>query len=262
MDVPTLSPAAAPRLAPSPACPECGYDRTGLPAAARCPECGESASSPNPNVTADAAHWRVTAVGLLLLIVASVGALRVALIMPVGPLSLAAVNVPCPKVGAAALVQRSIGGPPGPWGVAGTVWVILAIAGTWLVTEPRSARGAEERFVSLRKLARWWPIVTGGAAMGILMSGATDYTDPMGVRAAWTVAAIVALCEFPSALLLYAHLRDVARRTGDRRAPGQLAACAWAVPIALGCAALIVAGAAVARATAQAQSDWAAALGR
>jgi len=259
MDVPTLTPApATPPLAPSPACPECGYDRTGLPAAARCPECGEAAS----NATDDSAHWRVTAVGLLLLIVASIGALRVALVMPVGPLSLAAVNVPCPKVGAASLVQRTIGGHPGPWGVAGTVWVLLAIVGTWLITEPRSARGTEEKFVSLRKLARWWPIVTGGAALGILMSGVTVYTDPMGVRVAWVVALIVALCEFPSALLLYLHLRDVARRTGDRRSPGQLAACAWAVPIAVGLAALIVAGAAVARAAAQEQYEWSAALGR
>src|SRR4051794_14565195 len=112
-------------------CEFCGYSRRGLHIDARCPECGENAPPHALGQNSIAARsgeelsWlRSIAIGLWLLIATSMGALQVALVIPAAELSLGTVNFPGPKVHAAAMVQRSIGGQPGPWGVAGTFWAM------------------------------------------------------------------------------------------------------------------------------------------
>src|SRR5947209_7673077 len=103
-------------------CDVCGYSRRGLDAEALCPECGErppllvGASDFVARTREELAWLRTVALGLWILLGASFGALQVALVIPAGELSQGAVNFPGPKIHAAAMVQRSIGGQPGPWG--------------------------------------------------------------------------------------------------------------------------------------------------
>ena len=142
-----------------PCCDICGYPRLGLPAAALCPECGavppeladlSSRTSAGLMTRSDLAWLRCVAVGLILLLSSSAASLRVTLVMPISALSLAAMNVPAPKLHAAALVQCSIGGQPGKWGVSGTLAVLCGVLGIWLLTEPRTIRGDDEAGFSLR----------------------------------------------------------------------------------------------------------------
>lgn len=233
MDAPTSS-------AHELACDLCGYSRIGLPADALCPECGE----PPPQISEQAkstqtpfmsiersAYLQLIALGLILLITSSLTALGVALVMPVGPLEVAAVNVPAPKIYAVALVERTIGGPPGPWGVAGTTAVLTTVVALWLVTIPRSLRGDEEPPWSIRLLARWVGILATGAVLGWLLSAREPYVAPRGAMAGRWIAFILLFCELPANSLLYLHLRQLAADLGDRRAASFLAHSVWLIPL-------------------------------
>jgi hypothetical protein len=252
-------------------CDVCGYPRIGLPGEALCPECGEppprrAVETPRGSrrarhAPADAptagslSHARAVGVGLLLLVVSSVSALSVTLVMDVGPMTIPALNVPAPKLHAAALVQRSIGGRPGPWGVSGTTAALLAVLGIWLVTTPRSLTADEEPALSLRRLARWTPIVAVGGALGLLLSGAEPYLYPRGDTIPGWIALMVLGCELPANGLVYAYLRRLSAEFGDRRASAALDRCAWAVPVATALAGAIIVYAAVQQ-SARATAHW------
>ncbi len=225
-------------------CDACGYPRRGLPANARCPECGEPAPqliSAAVSVVAQTTgelYWlRAVAVGLLLLLLSSISALQVALVMPIGSFSLGAVNFPGPKVHAAALIQRSIGGQPGPWGVAGTLAVFFNLTAVWLLTERRSLRGDMEGLFSLRRLTRWFPLITVGGLAGMLLSGADPYVPPRGDVSGMLLIYAVVVCELPSNALLYLYLRRLAGQFQNPRAAALLGFCVWIIP------ALMIAGA-------------------
>lgn len=249
-------------------CDVCGYPRTGLVDEAVCPECGEppprrqtvrgggrpAARSAADELTAGRlAHVRAVALGLLLLVVSSAYGVGVTLVMDVGPMTIPALNAPAPKLHAAALVQRSIGGRPGPWGVSGTAAALAAVLAIWLITTPRSLTADEEPAVSLRKLARWSAVVGVGGALGLLLSGAEAYLYPRGDTIPGWIALMVLACELPANGLLYAYLARLSREFGARRASAALDACAWAVPVVTALAGGIIVYAAVqqsARATA------------
>lgn len=238
-----------------PSCHVCGYSRLGLPSQGLCPECGEP---PSPELSRAIAFPQATAeltlaktqserawlacvgVGLVLLVVSSISALRVALVMRSGAVSVAAVNMPAPKVWAASLIQRSVGNRPGEWGVAGTVAVLGCVLGVWLVTEPQSLQPRNESPVSIRRLARCASVILTGGLLGVLLGG---YTIPYGWSnsASKALLVAVALVELPANTLLYLHLRGIARRLRDRRAETLLDTCVWLVPaVVAGAAALIV----------------------
>lgn len=231
-----------------PACHVCGYSRRGIAADVPCPECGEPPSPPVSvgeataalalaKTQADRAWLWCVGLGLALLVVSSVSALRVALVMRAGNASVAVVNVPAPKVWAASLVQRSVGSRPGEWGIAGTLAVLGCLVGVWLATEPRALRPAAESSVSARRLTRWLAVALAGAGLGALLGG---YAIPYygSTEASYAVLAAVALVELPVNALLYLHLRGLARQLHDRRAGALLDWCVWLVPA-------VVAGAAV-----------------
>jgi hypothetical protein len=247
MDAPTI---------PFPAtefrCDVCGYPRNGLPAQALCPECGEppprlaqhepihvGAVTAAPMTAARLAHLHTLTIGLFLLISSSITAIGVTLIMPIGPLSVAAMNVPAPKIHAAAMVQRNIGGPPGAWGIAGTTAALCGVIALWILTTPQSLRADEEPTWSLRRAARWVGVLTAGGALGALLT-ASEYTAPQGAFTAILLAMALLLCELPANALLYAHLRQVAIDVGDRRAAATLERCVWLMPIATALAGAMV----------------------
>src|SRR5439155_2957811 len=158
----------------------------------------------------------------------SAAALRVTLVMPVGALSVAAVNVTAPKIPAAALVQRSIAGRPGEWGVAGTMAVLASVLALWLITERASFAGHDEHALSLRRAARWAGVLTCGAVVGALLSWNDGYVYPRDGIGRMLLLGAVLLCELPSGALRYVYLKRLAAQLGDRRAAAMLSQCAWA----------------------------------
>jgi len=236
-----------------PSCHVCGYSRRGLPARGLCPECGEPPSPPVSfsvsdatavltfaKTQADRAWLWCVALGLVLLVVSSFSAARVALLMRAEGASVAAVNIPAPKVWVASLVQRSVGNRPGEWGVAGTLAVLGCLVGVWLVTEPRALRPAGESPVSVRRLARWSAVLLSGGVLGVLLGGfSISYYSSRNMDRA--LLGSVALAELPANTMLYMYLRQLARRLGDRRAGALFDLCALLVPAAIaGGAALLV----------------------
>jgi hypothetical protein len=245
----SVSRGLAPVTDDGPSCHVCGYSRLGIPAQGLCPECGEPPSPPVSigeataaltlaKTQSDRAWLWCVGLGLALLVVCSVSALRVALVMRAGSAAVAAVNLPAPKVWASSLVQRSIGNRPGEWGIAGTLAVLGCLVGVWLATEPRSLRPAGESPVSVRRLARWLAVVLTGAGLGVLLGG---YSIPYGWSEAASRALLVsvALVELPVNTLLYLHLRGVAKQLRDRRAEALLDVCAWLVPAVIAAAAAL-----------------------
>jgi hypothetical protein len=227
-------------------CDVCGYSRRGLSDGAHCPECGDPppklAASPEsiPRTLEELRWLRTLAIGLWLLIFASIGALQVALIMPLHELSVGAINYPGPKIFASALVQRTIGGEPGPQGVFGTLCVMLSALAVFLLTEPRILRDQHESFWSLRRRTRWISLLSIGAFSGLLLSG---FDPNIAFRGRLSVNLFVLgliCCELPANTLLYLFLRDFSRQMGDRRATLGLGACVIAVPILIVFAVLLV----------------------
>jgi hypothetical protein len=220
-------------------CHGCGYSRMGLAAGARCPECGEF---PSPSIkplmlelrgaARDRAEqgWlaSVTA-GMVLLVVSSVAALKVALIMPLGGLALIAVNAPGPKLWAASLLQRSIG-EPGAWGVMGTVAVLGNVLAVWLITEPRTQR--DGGLFSIRAAARWSCVLGAGALAGVLL-GHYPISRSWGWHGLPILLVAVAVIELPANTLLYMYLRQLATRfrLAGGRAATQLGMAAVLLPL-------------------------------
>jgi hypothetical protein len=218
-------------------CENCGYSRRGFPAQSRCPECGEppptaAHTAKSASRTVEELRWlRTLAIALWLLILSSAGALQVALIMPIGESSVGAINFPGPKLFASALVQRTIGGEPGFWGVYGTLCVMLSALAVYLLTEPRVLEHRDESTFSLRKLTRWVSLLSLGGFAGLLFSG---FESPVYYRSSVSISLFtigVAFCELPSNTLLYFYLLNLSRRLGDVRATRALSACAIGIPI-------------------------------
>jgi hypothetical protein len=228
-------------------CDVCDYPRRGIGADARCPECGaqppELSGAGGEGVrTKEELIWlRTTALGLWLLIGASLAALQVALIIPAGELSIGTVNFPGPKIHAAAMVQRSIGGQPGPWGVSGIFWSMGTVLGVWFITERRAVSGDFENALNLRSCTRWIAVSTAGGVLGLLLSWTDAYVPPRGAVSINLFAEVIAGCELPSNLLLYLYLRRLSQRIGDRRSLAVLNACVWGVPAVSAAAVLLLA---------------------
>jgi hypothetical protein len=206
-------------------CHTCGYPRIGLSDGARCPECGDP---PMPAIdplvaSRGAAHNRVdqawlacVAGGLVLLVISSLAALKVALIMNLGGLVLAAVNAPAPKLWAAAMLWRSVGSP-GEWGVLGTIAVLTNVLAIWLITEPRFVRGAGIGTDELvRRLARWSSVLGCGGLAGLLWGG-YEISIYWGWDALNALVIAVGAVELPANALLYWHLSKIAQRFDAHR---------------------------------------------
>jgi hypothetical protein len=198
-------------------CDICGYPRIGLPETAKCPECGENppelvkrGARATP-ITQGRRRWlRSVSVGLILLFIAYASALQVILIMNMRDYSLLAVNTPAPKIAATALLQRSIGNRPGPWGVAGTLAVLGSVLAVWLLTEPRNERGGDApTLLSLRGMTRWACVLCTGGAFGLMLC--STQLSMWNTRSYSPYFAILLLgCELPANTLLYFYLRKIA----------------------------------------------------
>jgi hypothetical protein len=218
------------------ACDACGYPRRGLSSEARCPECGaappgmvDRRQTPSP-MTLGRRRWlRTVLAGLVLLLLSSIATVQTALIMPIASVTVAAVNVPAPKVGIAALVQRSIGDKPGEWGVFGTLGVLSTLVAVWLITESENPRSAG--LLTLAGATRWGCIVCAGAIFGLLLSFNEIFLSRTGSVGRSVLFAAVALGEMPANLLLYTYLTRLARRLDNARALRLLAPCAFAIPL-------------------------------
>jgi hypothetical protein len=218
-------------------CDYCGYSRIGIAPDSRCPECGELPSALIPvrslleqYRSAGELYWlRCVGLGLAALFIASFVCLTVALIMPMSSLSLSAINFLGPKVHVVALLQRSVKQEPGPWGVTGTAWALIGLAGVWLITERRSVRGDQESFWSLRRNTRWTAVICVGAALGRLLGYELDPVESTETSRLNLLVSIIG-GELPANLLLYLHLRKLARQLNVRRAIKAFDFCAWAVP--------------------------------
>jgi hypothetical protein len=229
-------------------CDYCGYSRRGIAPDSRCPECGEVPPALIPvrslleqYRSAGELYWlRCVGIGLLALLVASFVCLMVALIIPVWQvsLSLPAVNFVGPKIHVVALLQRSVKQQPGPWGVTGTVWALIGLAGVWLITERRSVRGDEEAFWSLRRITRWTAVICVGASLGRLLGYELDPVETEDTSRLNVVLSIIG-GELPVNLLLFLYLRKLAARLSVRRALKALDFCAWAVPGVMAVAAVL-----------------------
>lgn len=227
----------SPSIDAAPDCARCGYPRVGLTESARCPECG---ALPPTRVTAvletlgaarDRAEqqWLITlAIGLWLLCTTSLAAVHVALAMGLGGLVLPAMNTPAPKLWAAVLLQRSLGGQPGYMGVAGTIAVLGNVLAIWLLTERRDELGRNESTLSLRVATRWSTVLLTGALMGVLVGG-------LEINWWWVwdglpaIAISVGIVELVSNTLLYFYLHSLSQRFGDARATALLAISRWFV---------------------------------
>ncbi len=220
-------------------CDVCGYPREGLPVDALCPECGEVApafasGSRVPDRTVGQLAWiRIVAVGLWMLLISSVGALQVALITPAYQYSVGTINFPGPKVHASSMVQRNIGGQPGPWGVSGILWAMGSVVGVWLITERRAMDGSLENGFSLRAATRYTAVITGGGALGLLLSQPDVYIAPGSTVSLSVYLIVVVFCELPANILLYLYLDRLAKRFEERRSAPTFNACQWLVPIVI-----------------------------
>jgi len=221
----------------APDCARCGYPRVGLTESARCPECGAlpptrvAAALETLGAARDRSEqrWLVTlAIGLWLLCTTSLAAVHVALSMGFGGLVLPAMNTPAPKLWAAVLLQRSLGGQPGFVGVAGTIAVLGNVLAIWFLTERRDELGRNESTLSLRVLTRWSTVLLTGGLMGVLIGG-------LEVNWWWTwdglpaIAVSVGVVELVANTLLYFFLHALSKRFGDARATSLLGVSRWIV---------------------------------
>ncbi len=227
-------------------CDACGYLRRGLPDGSLCPECGSAppeivdvgvgqridvrGALERLVITRGRLVWlRTLAVGLALLLYASYCAIRVTLVMGVGSMALPAVNMPGPKISIMAMLQRSLDGRPGEWGVAGTMAALATVVAVWLITIRPMRIDDEDGPFSLATLTRWLTVLIVGAVMGMLLSGSIPIDNPRWGTVKWYWLAILA-GELPINTLLYFHLYRTAVELGDRRAIRCFRTALWLVP--------------------------------
>jgi hypothetical protein len=217
-------------------CDVCGYPRTGLPRGVACPECGSDEPAiataryvAQPMTMARRRWLRTVLAGLLLLVISSVATLQTALIMPIASVTISAVNVPAPKVGIAALVQRSIGDKPGEWGVYGTLGVLATLVAVWLLTEPENPQTGG--LLTLAGVTRWGCILCAGAIFGLLLSFNEIFLSRNGSVGRWVLCTAVAIGELPANLLLYLYLNQLAAKLENLPARRLLMPCAFAIPL-------------------------------
>jgi len=123
--------------------------------------------------------------------------------------TIAKLNYVGPKVWTVSLIQRSVGYQPGSWGVNGVTRGLLIAVAILLITTPKVERGWQEPLRSIRYWARWAPVILFGGFLGLsLGSEGVGYNDPQVRKFVMTAIAGV---ELPATLLLYLHLRNLAK---------------------------------------------------
>ena len=222
-------------------CDDCGYDLRGLPEGTCCPECGHAPPETVRAVTAagatvqtagEIAWLRAVAFGLALLILCSFWSLQVAMMMRVEYNAAAAINAPCPKIWAGPMVQRQLGGQPGPWGVQAWMAALGSVVAIWLITWQR-ANGRDEGVLSSAGLTRWSALLGLGLAMGAMLclSLPHGYVWGAGNEARRMLAAALILVEVPAGFFLYRYLHRLAKQM-DARAARLIAPASVLVPAA------------------------------
>ncbi|HZN68487.1 MAG TPA: hypothetical protein VFB66_24600, partial [Tepidisphaeraceae bacterium] len=220
-------------------CEECGYALRGLPKDQPCPECGHR------QLPAAATRWRrpdlawhrSLAAGLVLLLSVTVYAVSSVLVQPFTDEvagTLPALNLPGPKLWAVPLLQRPIGRTPEMAGMVGTRTALLSLLGVWLVTarkehdDEAEPTGGNDAGAGgwVRPATRWASIALFGIAFGLLLTSQGFWPAELPPYRLVLVAGV----ELPAALLLYAHLRNLACRVPGRDRRRLFDLLRWMVP--------------------------------
>lgn len=205
-------------------CSACGYNLRGLELASGCPECGQSVnvSIAPPAIRYPPAQirWaRVVLLGLVIWLVATFESIGTVLIMNFSQDyggTVAKLNFIGPKAWAVPLLQRAVGYEPGSWGVNGVTRCLLIAVSILLFTTSPTDRDWREPLVSIRFWARWVPLVLFGGFLGLTLgSEGIAYDDPQLRKFA---LAAVGGVELPATVLIFLHLRGLARSLSMARA--------------------------------------------
>ncbi len=229
-------------------CHECGYPRRGLSEATRCPECGTEPIAPPPSPRGLPAlsitqhgQLRLVTIGLLLLLYASYYSMQLAVLMNYEQLSLHAINLPSPKIAAVTLVQREIGGRPGPWGTMGWTCVLFQLVAVYLITVPTLKSVANEAIFSLRRVCRWTALICTAALMGFMLSHGQSYIPLLSWYTWDLLLYALVIGELPTNLFLYLYLARLADTARQPRLALSIRWLAWiGVAVRLTCVAVLV----------------------
>ncbi len=229
-------------------CHECGYPRRGLAEHTLCPECGVAPAKlnktarglPSVHITQQG-QIRLVAIGLFLLLYASYYSMQLALVMNYEQLSLHAINLPSPKLAAVTLVQREIGGRPGPWGTMGWSCVLFQLVAVYLITVPSIRSTANEAILSLRRTTRWTSLICISALMGFMLSHGQGYIPLLSWYTWDLLLYALVIGELPANLLLYLYLGKLASHYRMPRVARTLKWLAWiGVGVRLTCVGVLV----------------------
>jgi hypothetical protein len=202
-------------------CDGCGYNLRALPVDACCPECAapvKQSVRPSAERATSVANQRwasLVLIGLVAMLIITPGAIWTVLEMRFGNQAFGAaprLNMPCVKVWATPLVQRSLGSRPEWLGVYGTWLALLNLSAIFLVTSPRTLGEAPDDRPILRNLTRWLPPLLMGGYFGFLMNQEYLYYRDMDV-AKYAIIGVLG-CELPCTTLLLMWLAVVAERMG------------------------------------------------
>jgi len=229
-------------------CHECGYPRRGLPATSVCPECGTSPDRAStvvrglPTLTiTQQGQIRLVAIGLMLLLYASFYSMQLAVVMNYEQLSLHAINLPSPKIAAVTLVQREIGGRPGPWGTMGWTCVLFQLVSVYLITVPTLKNAVNEAWFSLRRVCRWTALICTAALMGFMLSHGQSYIPLLSWYTWDLLLYALVIGELPTNLFLYLYLARLADTARQPRLALSIRWLAWiGVFVRLTCVAVLV----------------------
>jgi hypothetical protein len=229
-------------------CHECGYPRRGLAESSVCPECGAAPQRsraatrglPTLNITQHG-QIRLVWLGLLLLMYATFYSIQLAVVMNYEQLSLHAINLPTPKVAAVTLVQREIGGRPGPWGTMGWTCVLFQLVAVYLITVPTIRSTANEAWLSLRRVTRWTALVCTAALMGFMLSHGQVHIPLLSWYTWDLLIYALVIGELPANLFLYLYLARIADNYRMPRVARTMRALAWiGVGVRVLCVAIIL----------------------